>query len=173
MASPTTDLIKSKLDIVEFIRGYVTLAPAGKNFKGLCPFHKEKTPSFSVSPSRGIYKCFGCGKRGNAIGFVMDFKKLDYISAVKAIADDHNIILLQEANSKEANEKYNRGELLYSANQLALQWFQDNLKQKEYVTALMYAQSRWNDDMIGDFGIGFAPDKWDGLKNWAKANGIT
>ena len=102
----------------------------------------------------------------------MDFKKLDYISAVKAIADDHNIILLQESNSKEANEKFSRNELLYATNLLAQRWFQDNLKQKEYAAALLYAQSRWNDDMIGDFGIGFAPDKWDGLKNWAKANGI-
>jgi DNA primase len=160
------------LDISDVIGKYVTLTQKGINYQGSCPFHKEKTPSFSVSPSRGIYKCFGCGKRGNAIGFVMDFKKLDYISAVKAIADDHNIILLQEANSKEANEKFSRNELLYSTNQLAQRWFQDNLKQKEYATAQLYAQSRWNEDMIGDFGIGFAPDKWDGLKNWAKANGI-
>jgi len=160
------------LDISDVIGKYVTLTQKGTNYQGSCPFHKEKTPSFSVSPSRGIYKCFGCGKRGNAIGFVMDFKKLDYISAVKAIADEHNIILLQESNSKESIEKFSRNELLYSTNQLALRWFQDNLKQKEYAAALLYAQSRWNDDMIGDFGIGFAPDKWDGLKNWAKANGI-
>ena len=74
------------LDISDVIGKYITLTQKGINYQGSCPFHKEKTPSFSVSPSRGIYKCFGCGKRGNAIGFVMDFKKLDYISAVKAIA---------------------------------------------------------------------------------------
>ncbi|MEI7983260.1 MAG: DNA primase, partial [Bacteroidota bacterium] len=162
----------SSIDIAEVIGKYVTLKQKGTDYQGSCPFHKEKTPSFSVSPSRGFYKCFGCGKSGNAIGFVMDFKKLDYISAVKAIADDHNIILLQEKGSNETSEKYNRNELLYSANKLAYGWFTDNLKHPENSVALLYAQSRWNDEMIADFGIGFAPDEWDGLKNWAKDKGI-
>jgi len=160
------------LDIADVIGKYITLTNKGTSYLGSCPFHKEKTPSFSVSPSRGMYKCFGCGKAGNAISFVMEFKKLDYISAVKTIAEDHNIKLLQENDSNENNEKFNRNELLYSANKLAHSWFQNNLKQKENISALLYAQSRWSDEMIGDFGIGFAPDNWDGLKTWAKGKGI-
>jgi DNA primase len=160
------------LDINEVIGKYITLTNKGTNYQGICPFHEEKTPSFSVSPSRGIFKCFGCGKAGNAISFVMEFKKLDYISAVKTIAADHNINLLQEKGSTEYNEKHKSSELLYSANKFAYSWFQANLKSKENISALSYAQSRWSDEMIVDFGIGFAPDRWDGLKNWAKENGI-
>jgi DNA primase len=160
------------LDINEVIGKYITLTNKGTNYQGICPFHEEKTPSFSVSPSRGIFKCFGCGKAGNAISFVMEFKKLDYISAVKTIAADHNINLLQEKDSTEYNEKHKSSELLYSANKFAYSWFQANLKSKENISALSYAQSRWSDEMIVDFGIGFAPDRWDGLKNWAKENGI-
>lgn len=160
------------LEIADVIGRYVTLTNKGTNYQGNCPFHNEKTPSFSVSPSRGMYKCFGCGKAGNAIGFVMDFKKIDYISAVKSIAADHNITLLHENDSNENREKFNRSESLYSANKLALGWFRENLKQKENERALQYAQGRWSDEMIGDFGIGFAPDSWDGLKSWATRNGI-
>ncbi|MEI6243385.1 MAG: CHC2 zinc finger domain-containing protein [Chlamydiota bacterium] len=90
------------LDITEVIGRYIKLTRKGTNYQGSCPFHQEKTPSFSVSLSKGIYKCFGCGKSGNAIGFVMEFKKTDFITAVKAIAGDHNIILPQEENSKDA-----------------------------------------------------------------------
>jgi len=160
------------LDIAEVIGRYVKLTDKGTNYLGNCPFHQEKTPSFSVSPSRGMYKCFGCGKAGNAIGFVMDFKKIDYISAVKTIAADHNITLLHENESNENHEEFKRSESLYSANNLAFDWFKKNLKQKENERALHYAQGRWSEEMIGDFGIGFAPDSWDGLKSWAVRNGI-
>lgn len=160
------------IDITEVIGKYVSLKQKGTNYQGCCPFHKEKTPSFSVSPSKGIYKCFGCGKAGNAIGFVMDYKKLDFISSVKVIADDHNIILRLENDSEESRKKANQNELLYATNKLASGWFQDNLMHKENSDALLYVRGRWNDEMINEFGIGFAPDKWDGLRNWAKENGI-
>ena len=160
------------LDITEVIGKYITLKRKGTNHQACCPFHKEKTPSFSVSPAKGFYKCFGCGKAGNVIGFVMDFKKLDYISAIKAIAANHNITLVETIQSKESKGKYDHNERLYLVNKLALGWFQENLMLKENVAAHLYAQSRWNDEMISEFGIGFAPDKWDGLKIWAKNNNI-
>ncbi|MEI7526519.1 MAG: DNA primase [Mariniphaga sp.] len=163
----------NSLDISEVIGKYITLNRKGANYHGQCPFHKEKTPSFSVSPAKGIYKCFGCGKAGNSIGFVMEFKQLDFISAVKAIANDHNIIIHQEMETKETRERFTRSEQLYSANKLAQTWFAENLREKENATALEYAQGRWNDETIADFGIGFAPDKWDGMKLWAKTKGIS
>ena len=146
------------LDVTDVIGKYVKLTPKGNNHQGNCPFHKEKTPSFSVSPSKGFYKCFGCGKHGNAIGFVMDYKKIDFLSAVKAIAADHNITLLEEPRSKEATIKFNRNEQLYAANKIALDWVQENLNSKENESALVYVHGRWNRETIADFGIGFAPD---------------
>ncbi|MEI6682676.1 MAG: DNA primase [Bacteroidota bacterium] len=161
------------LDVTDVIGKYVKLTPKGNNHQGNCPFHKEKTPSFSVSPSKGFYKCFGCGKHGNAIGFVMDYKKIDFLSAVKAIATDHNITLLEEPRSKEASIKFNRNEQLYTANKIALEWFQENLRSKENEPAHAYVLGRWNQETITDFGIGFAPEGWDGLKNFAKSKGVT
>lgn len=160
------------LDVTDVIGKYVKLTPKGNNHQGNCPFHKEKTPSFSVSPSKGIYKCFGCGKHGNAIGFVMDYKKIDFLSAVKAIAADHNITLQEEPRSKEAAVKFTRNEQLYTANKIALEWFQENLKSKENEPALGYVLGRWNQETVADFGIGFAPESWDGLKNYAKSKGV-
>ncbi len=161
------------LDITEVIGKFMTLTKKGTNYQGLCPFHKEKSPSFSVTPSKGTYKCYGCGKTGDAINFVMELKQLDFPSAVKAIAADHNINIVMENDSAETRAKATHQELLFSANKLAFEWFRKNLNHKENSTALAYVKSRWNDEMIGAFGIGFAPDSWDGLKNHAKANGIS
>ena len=86
MPGQTTDLIKEKLDIAEFLRGYLTLQPAGKNFKALCPFHKEKTPSFHVNPDRGFFHCFGCGVGGDVFKFLELHDKVGFADAVKQIA---------------------------------------------------------------------------------------
>lgn len=161
------------LNILDVIGKYVALKPKGIHHVGTCPFHQEKTPSFSVSASKGIFKCFGCGKYGNAIGFVMELKKLDFIPAVKAIAADHNITLLQEASSPEANLSYQKKEQLYAVNRFALSWFRENLGQVENSIALAYLKSRWNDESISEFALGFAPDQWDGLKKQAQANGFS
>ncbi len=161
------------IGITEVIGKYVPLTKKGTNYQGLCPFHTEKSPSFSVTPSKGIYKCFGCGKTGDAINFVMELKQLDFPSAVKAIAADHNVNVVLENDSAENRAKANHQELLFSANKLASEWFRKNLNLTENTAALAYVKGRWNDDMISAFGIGFAPDSWDGLKNHAKANGIT
>jgi DNA primase catalytic core len=160
------------IDITEVIGKYIKLTRKGTNHQGNCPFHDEKTPSFSVSSSKGIFKCFGCGKAGNSIGFVMAYKKLDFISAVKAIAGDHNIIIPQEEKNEENDKKYKHSESLYQVNELAAGWFRDNLKKEEYAKALEYVKGRWNDEMIAEFRIGFAPEGWDGLKKWSKENGI-
>ena len=165
----TIDEILS-LDITEVIGRYMKLTRNGSSHKGCCPFHQEKTPSFSVSPSKGIYKCFGCGKSGNAIGFMMEFKKSDFVDAVKAIANDHNITIPVEKQSEEEDEKYKHREALYHVNKLAAGYFMENLSKND--KALEYVGTRWNDDVIGDFQIGYAPDGWDNFKKWAKDQGI-
>ncbi|MEI6436653.1 MAG: DNA primase [Bacteroidota bacterium] len=157
------------LDIAEVIGRYVKLTQKGINHQGLCPFHLEKTPSLSVSSAKNIFKCFGCGKSGNAIGFMMEFKKTDFVSAVKAIAGDHGISIVEE-KSNENDEKYKHREALYSVNSLAAGFFKENLM--KYEKALAYVKSRWEPEVISDFLIGFAPEGWDKLRKWAKTQGI-
>lgn len=157
------------LDIVEVIGRYLSLTRKGTNHQGSCPFHQEKTPSFLVSSSKGIYKCFGCGKSGNSIGFVMDFKKTDFVTAIKTIAADHNIIV-PEDRPKENDKDFARREALYSVNKLVAAYFRDQLSVNP--KALEYVRGRWSNESIADFQIGYAPDGWDNLKKWAAENGI-
>lgn len=157
------------LDIVEVIGRHIKLTRKGTNHQGSCPFHQEKTPSFLVSSSKGIFKCFGCGKAGNAIGFMMDFKKTDFISAIKTIAAEHNITI-PEDQAKGQDKDYSKLEALYSANKLVCEFFRDHLSKNE--KALAYVKGRWNEEVISDFQIGFAPDGWDNLKKWAAEQGI-
>src|SRR5271155_874080 len=118
MASSTTELIKSKLDIVEFIRGYVTLTPAGKNFKGLCPFHHEKTPSFMVSPDRQSWHCFGCSLGGDIFAFVMRYENMEFGEALRVLAEKAGVELRRE-NPAE----YRYSGLLYELNDAAKNYF--------------------------------------------------
>ncbi|MDO8601978.1 MAG: CHC2 zinc finger domain-containing protein, partial [bacterium] len=97
----TTDLIKEKLDIADVIKPYVNLAPAGKNLKGLCPFHKEKTGSFMVSPDRQMWHCFGCGLGGDMFSFVMRYENVDFIEALKMLADKAGVDLKISGNRDE------------------------------------------------------------------------
>jgi len=118
MASPTTDLIKSKLDIVDFIRGYVALTPAGKNFKGLCPFHKEKSPSFMVSPDRQSWHCFGCSLGGSVFDFTMKYENVEFGEALRILAEKAGVELRHE-NPAE----YRYSGLLYDLNAAAKDYY--------------------------------------------------
>jgi DNA primase len=122
MASSTTDLIKSKLDIVEFIRGYVVLTPAGKNFKGLCPFHKEKSPSFMVSPDRQSWHCFGCGIGGSVFDFTMKYENVEFGEALRILAEKAGVELRRE-NPAE----YRYSGLLFDLNEQAKNYFRKAL----------------------------------------------
>src|SRR5581483_5627202 len=111
MPSSTTDLIKNKLDIVDFIRGYVPLTPAGKNFKGLCPFHHEKSPSFMVSPDRQTWHCFGCSLGSDIFTFALRYENLEFGEALRMLAEKAGVELRHE-NPAE----YRYTGLLYDLN---------------------------------------------------------
>ena len=118
MPSTTTELIKSKLDIVDFLRGYLTLTPAGRNFKGLCPFHKEKSPSFMVSPDRQSWHCFGCGIGGDIFAFIMRYENMEFGEALRMLAEKAGVELRRE---NPAEYKYSG--LLYDLNDAGEKFF--------------------------------------------------
>jgi DNA primase len=148
----------ARADIVEVVGARVALKRAGANFKGLCPFHGEKTPSFTVSPSKGFYHCFGCSVHGNAIDFLMTYDNLEFPQAVEALAEMMGLEVPREssgpAEPKEENEQ------LYELMREADQLYRAALRTSE--TAIAYLKKRGIDGKTaGRFGIGFAPDAWD------------
>ena len=153
--------IRDKLDIVDVVSGYVPLKKAGRNYKALCPFHTEKTPSFMVSPELQIYKCFGCGKGGNIYNFIMEIEGVEFRDALQMMADRAGIKLQRRAPSPE-DEKRNR---LYKINELANQFYRYLLTEHKLgKKALGYLHQRGiTDDSIKTFEIGYAPKSWDSL----------
>jgi len=149
------DEISSSLDIVDVISAYTPLRKAGRSFMGRCPFHEEKTPSFSVSQEKGVYHCFGCGKSGNMFTFVMDTENVTFFDAVKLLADKANVTIEYE------NEPYdpdrNKIELYYEINKKAGRYFYDNLHSRDGAYAKEYLNSRGlKEDTITKFGIGYS-----------------
>ena len=156
--------IESASDIVSTIARYVSLKKAGKNFKGLCPFHKEKTPSFIVSPEKQIYHCFGCGKGGNVFNFIKSVENISYIEAVKRIADDLGVTL-PDYRSREEKATTSEYEILYKTNHIANEYFISQTSQpaKKYLEG-----RRLKEETLKKYSVGFAPNKWDGLINYPK-----
>lgn len=161
--------IKSQNDIVDVISERVRLRKSGRNFTGLCPFHNEKTPSFSVSQEKQIYKCFGCGEAGNVISFVMKEKNLPFIEAVKYLANRANIPL--EMNNGEKSKAAKKKELLYRVNVEAAKFFFSNLMNNQ--NAKEYFLNRGiKEETIKKFGLGFANDSWNSLMFYLRKKGI-
>lgn len=157
--------IRQSSNIVDVISEFVKLKKSGKNYLGLCPFHSEKTPSFSVSPEKQIFYCFGCGKGGNIFNFLMNAKNISYIDAVKEVADRIGIDLSKyekNVNADEEKEKY------YRINEIAADYFFSCLKNVSLsIEAINYLKKRnINRDSILSFKIGYNPDKWDSLTNY-------
>ena len=151
--------IKEENDIVDIISESVRLKKAGRSFSGLCPFHNEKSPSFSVSQEKQIYKCFGCGESGNVITFVMKNKNMNFIDAVKYLADRANILLEDE---KRVNPIAKKKELLYKVNVEAGRFFFSNLRSNKM--AMEYFLNRGiRQETIKRFGLGYAKDSWNSL----------
>ncbi len=161
--------VKAATDVVDVVSDYVRLKKAGSNFKGLCPFHNEKTPSFNVNPSMGIYKCFGCGEGGDAISFLMKVEGLGFTETVRLLAEKAGIELPEEgAQDPHADEK----ESVLHALRFAARWYFEQLTRTDTgkQRGLAYFEGRGlSAETIKKFGLGFAPDQWDGLLKAAEA----
>ncbi|MGH2575272.1 MAG: CHC2 zinc finger domain-containing protein, partial [Ignavibacteria bacterium] len=157
------DEIAASADIIDIISRYTNLKKAGKNFMGKCPFHEERTPSFSVSQEKGVYHCFGCGKSGNVFNFIMDIDNVSFYESIKTLAEKANIKL-------EFDESYyedkNQIELLYEINKKAARYFYENLMSDEGSQVTEYLTKRGiKEETIKKFGIGFALRSSDKLYN--------
>lgn len=165
-----TELVERN-DIVDVVSGYVRLSKkSGSNMFGLCPFHSEKTPSFSVSPDKQIYHCFGCGKGGGVINFIMEIENLGFRDAVEFLARRAGMQMPEEENDKESQKRAR----MLALNKDAAHFFYEQLYSPAGRPGLEYMQGR----RIGraaatNFGLGFAPDTWDSLRNSMKAKGYT
>jgi DNA primase len=171
----TIEQIAAANDIVEVIGTYFPLKRAGTTFKALCPFHQEKTPSFTVSPSRQTFHCFGCGAGGSVFRFVMDYEHLDFPAAVKKLATRVGIPVIEERGSStgEDDRQHETRRTLLQLHAEAAEWFHENLvKSKVGAPAREYLKGRGIDRRIAkDWQIGFAPESWDAFLNWALERG--
>ncbi len=163
MAGSTAELIKEKLDVAEVLKGYITLIPAGRNFKALCPFHKEKSPSFMVSPDRQTWHCFGCSKGGDIFSFVMELENLDFAEALKVLAEKAGIELKK---TNPAEYKYHG--LLYDLNEQAKEYFQKALQSGSTANGASVAQEYITSrgllpETVETFELGWASNEPDGL----------
>ncbi len=164
------DEIRDKCDIAEVISQYIPLKRAGRNYRALCPFHKEKTPSFMVSPDKGIFHCFGCGAGGNVFNFVMKHEGLEFPQVVRLLAKKVNVKLPPASMfTKERKDTQD----LFQINEAACSWYQSNLKKQVGRPALEYLKKRgYNAETLLRFKLGFAPAD-NGLLNFMRAKGIS
>ena len=164
------DLV-DRSDIVDVVSGYVRLSKrSGANMFGLCPFHSEKTPSFSVSPDKQIYHCFGCGKGGGVISFIMEIENLSYPEAIAFLAKRAGMQMPEETDSAEGRKRAR----MLAVNKEAARWFYSNLSKPEGAPAVQYIQRRGiSPAMVKSFGLGAAPDTWDSLRNAMHEKGFT
>ena len=160
ISQTTIDQIRDRADIVDIISQEVNLKRKGINYFGVCPFHDEKTPSFSVSPSKQIYHCFGCGNGGNVFTFLMEYEKVTFFEAVKGLAEKYNIIIEEIKNTVPSNEF----SLLYDFHERASIIYENNLFSKSGSNALTYLTNRkLTENIIKEFRIGFALNSWNSL----------
>lgn len=155
----TIQQIQSRIDVVDIVGNFVKLKKRGANYLGLCPFHNEKTPSFTVSAVKGIYKCFGCGKSGNGISFVMEHEKYTYVETLKWLAARYNIEIEETEVSPEVKLQQQTAQSLFILNEYAAKFFQEQLNEEQGQTiALSYLEERgFRKDIIEKFQLGYAP----------------
>jgi len=170
----TIDNIISAVRIEEVIGDFISLRRRGVNIIGLCPFHNEKTPSFTVSPVKGIYKCFGCGKAGNAVGFIMEHEHLTYPEALRYLAKKYHIEIEEEAQTPEQIQETSEKESQFNLNEFARKYFSSVLFDTEEGKAVGLAYFRERDireDIIRKFQLGFSPDQWNAFSEHAIIEG--
>ncbi len=170
----TIDKILEATNIVDVVSEFVTLRKAGINYKGLCPFHDDKTPSFMVSPTKGICHCFACGKGGNAVNFLMEHEQISYPDALRWLAKKYNIEIQERELSAEEKQQATDRESMFIVNEWAKNYFIDILKKNPdgQAIGLQYFRSRGiRDDIIEKFKLGYALPKRDALSKAAVAAG--
>jgi DNA primase len=164
MAS-SVEQIKERLKIEDVVGSYIKMEKAGNNFKAKCPFHNEKTPSFFISPDRGSYYCFGCGAKGDIFTFVQEFEGIDFLGALKILADRAGITL-----EKYANKTTDKKERLYQLLEVTAKFLADNLKSEEI--PLSYLKKRGlNDETIKNWKVGYVRDEWRSISDYLKSKG--
>lgn len=174
MAVPSEfiDEVLSRCDIVAIVREYVNLTQRGSEFKGLCPFHGEKTPSFTVSQEKNVYHCFGCSAGGGVINFVMEAEGLEFIQAVEFLAN--RVGLSMPENSYDDGRNRALQEKIFQMNRIAARFFYQNIQTPSGKEALDYLLNRGlSPQTLTRFGVGFAPNQWDGLLRFMMAQGYS
>lgn len=170
--SQTVEEIFQKARIEEVVSDFLNLKKRGVNLIGNCPFHNEKTPSFTVSPAKNIYKCFGCGKSGTPVGFIMEHEHMSYVEALRYLANKYNVLINEIQKTPEQDEDARQRESLLLINEFAMKHFHSNLMEKEYGRSIggsYFKERGFHQSTIEKFGLGFAfPDGYD-LTSTAKA----
>jgi len=172
-SSDLLEEIRNRCDIVDIISEYVHLKPAGKGFKGLCPFHGEKTPSFMVSPEKQLFHCFGCGEGGNVFNFLMKYEKISFFEAVKMLAKKSGVSL--PVDEEKENILNRQKERLYKLNNLATNYYRECLfRTNQGKKIINYLKKRGiNDTSVEKYKLGYAPPGWDALTNFLKKKGYS
>lgn len=172
-SSDLLEEIRNRCDVVDIISGYVHLKPAGKGFKGLCPFHEEKTPSFMVSPEKQLFHCFGCGEGGNVFNFLMKYEKLSFFEAVKMLAQKSGVPL--PVDEEKENILHKKKERLYKLNNLVANYYRECLfRTNQGKKVINYFKKRGiNDTSVEKYKLGYAPSGWDVLNNFLKKKGYS
>ena len=172
ISQETIQKIQNQVDILDVVGTYVKLKKRGANYLGLCPFHNEKSPSFTVSPTKEIYKCFGCGKSGNSIGFLMELEKYSYVEALRWLANKYSIEVEETAVSPELKIQQQTSESLYIINNFAQKFFSTSLfdSGEGQDVALSYLKERgFREDIIKKFQLGYNPESRDAFTTAATA----
>tara|TARA_B100001758_G_scaffold247869_1_gene267930 strand:+ start:2149 stop:4053 length:1905 start_codon:yes stop_codon:yes gene_type:complete len=166
----TIDKIFETVQIQEVVSDFVELKKAGANYKGRCPFHNEKTPSFVVSPTKGIYKCFGCGKGGNSIMFLQELQSITYPEALRYVAEKYNIEIIEEKLTAEEETKQSEKESLFIATKFASNYFQDilwNTEEGKLVGLSYFKERGFSEEIIKKFKLGYSPKKQNSFEDSA------
>jgi len=160
----TIQQIQNRADILDVVGNFIKLKRRGTNYLGLCPFHNEKTPSFTVSPSKEIFKCFGCGKSGNLISFLMEHEKYSYVEAIRWLANRYGVEIEETFASDEQRQQQQQADSLYIINQFAQQWFSEQLLNTEEGKDIAWSYFRergFTDETIQKFQLGYSPEQRD------------
>lgn len=174
IAEESIQKVADSSDIVEIIGGYFPLKRAGTSYRAICPFHKEKSPSFHVNPSRQSFHCFGCGAGGGVFRFVMDYEHIDFPNAVRKLAQRAGIVLVEDNDPKEQSRRDQRSRLLELHKEVSGWYHQSLLRTREAEHARTYLKRRGlTKEIAVEWQIGYAPGGWETMRHWAMANGFT